>query len=822
MNSKNTLLKQLLLFGSVFTFGVFSNFAAASLESGVATFENFDTPPLYFKARVYYEVFAPNDLTSPAFSATNFTYVYTIDNLLVTPPVDQVNIPLGRLDIGAGPSATISAASSSGAGTAPTSIDTSDASKVTFNFASPAFITPGSSSNQLIIHSPNGPGDVSSVVAFGGSFDAQTIRGPVTNIAATALESGSFTFTTPAPFIFNATVNYDIYAPGDVASPAPSASDFTYVYTIVNNVITPPDGSFNVPVDRFDLGIGTSAIISSVVSQGTGITPTSIDASTPGNIQFTFSTGINPGLSSAQLIVHSPSAPGDTNSAVSFSSSNDSQLLRAPFTNIAAVAPETGSVTFTNPAPFIFNATVNYDIYAPGDAASPAPSATDYTYTYSIVNNIVTVPTGSLNIPVDRFDLGVGTSASISNAFSQGAGATPTTIDFTTSTSRVQFLFASGIAPGASSSQLIIHSPSAPGDASSNMALSAFGDSQLVRAPFVQPLLSEPVITDVTDRAFSLIWTTVQQGQPLIEVYSDAAATSPVTGTSLTFNEPVTGNPALSGIDRQTSKNSIAQSAKSLGIVKVSIAGLNPDTDYFVKFGVQADVTDEITLCPDAGSGFCPAPAGLLTIHTAKQPVRESSITELFVNDPLQVLNITAQPGELIIAGVETSRYPVSAFVGDGAPAPYALIDLNNLYSAANSQSLQLNGFNQQPQGNTGEGLIIRHYKGVNGSDTNVHVTGINQGNGALMLPLARDYGDCNSDGRIDGYDNLLLANVVAGTLVEQDYAPAAFHPVLCDLYKEKGINSVDTSVVINVEDKNRHESLLTGKLPVTSFPVSP
>ncbi len=148
---------------------------------------------------------------------------------------------------------------------------------------------------------------------------------------AAAVESGSVTFTSPAPFVYNTSVNYDIYAPGDAASPAPSASDYTYVYQVVNNVVTPPAGGFNVPVDRFDLGVGTSASITSVNTLGAGDAPSSIDSSTPGNIRFLFGTGILPGSSSNQLVVHSPSAPGDANSIVAFSSYLDSQILRAPF-----------------------------------------------------------------------------------------------------------------------------------------------------------------------------------------------------------------------------------------------------------------------------------------------------------------------------------------------------------------------------------------------------------------------------------------------------------------------------------------------------------
>ncbi len=158
------------------------------------------------------------------------------------------------------------------------------------------------------------------------------------------------------------------------------------------------------------------------------------------------------------------------------------------FSNFAtAVAVESGSVTFTGAAPFVFNASVNYDIYAPGDAASPAPSASDYTYVYNVVNNVVSVPPADgLNVPVDRFDLGIGSSSSITNATSQGAGVVPISIDFTSFSSRVVFKFG-GVAPGQSSSQLIVHSPSAPGDASSTVIFSSFTDSQILRAPFALP-----------------------------------------------------------------------------------------------------------------------------------------------------------------------------------------------------------------------------------------------------------------------------------------------------------------------------------------------
>ncbi|HHJ16572.1 MAG TPA: hypothetical protein ENJ80_07730 [Gammaproteobacteria bacterium] len=168
-------LRRLLV--AVAAAGMLPAVVMASLESGTTIFENLDTPPLYFKATVNYEIFSPGDATSPAPSTTDYTYVYTLANQAVAPPAGQVNIPLDRLDIGVGSSANITSASSIGTGVAPSSIDTSILTKVSFLFASP-FINPAESSNQLVIHSPNGPGDVTATVAFGGSNDDQLLRGP--------------------------------------------------------------------------------------------------------------------------------------------------------------------------------------------------------------------------------------------------------------------------------------------------------------------------------------------------------------------------------------------------------------------------------------------------------------------------------------------------------------------------------------------------------------------------------------------------------------------------------------------------------------------
>lgn len=165
------------LAGAVFSLGLLPGWVAASLESGTVVFENLDTPPFYFKATVDYEIFAPGDALSPVPSASDFTYVYTLTNQAATPPAGSFNVPVDRLDVGVGASATVTSANSTGAGVAPSTIDsTSLASRVQFLFASG--INPGQSSTQLVVQSPNGPGDASSNVAFGTFIDDRILRAP--------------------------------------------------------------------------------------------------------------------------------------------------------------------------------------------------------------------------------------------------------------------------------------------------------------------------------------------------------------------------------------------------------------------------------------------------------------------------------------------------------------------------------------------------------------------------------------------------------------------------------------------------------------------
>jgi hypothetical protein len=344
-----------------------------------------------------------------------------------------------------------------------------------------------------------------------------------------------------------------------------------------------------------------------------------------------------------------------------------------------------------------------------------------------------------------------------------------------------------------------------------------------VKAYSAGPVLSDLLVTDVTDRSFSLIWTSDQPGQEIVEVYNDSGGTQLVNGFNVSEYSVFTGSPASDGTNRQQSIDSIAQAAKALGIYQALVTGLDPNTNYYIKFGIQSDATGDITLCPDVGAVLCPdAHAGLIPVVTQSQPNRISSAPDVFLNDYLLSLNLSAKKGELVVISMETSNYPVSAYVGDGVPEPYALIEMNNLFSSMDQQTLPINGSLEQSYGNTGEAFIVRLYKGLQGSDIDVMMAGAQLGTGATQAPIDKSYGDCNGDGQINGYDDLLLSKVIAEGLTSNDYSTVAFHPVLCNLYKESGIYSVATDVVIDAEDKIRLEELLIGQKSIASFPEVP
>lgn len=338
----------------------------------------------------------------------------------------------------------------------------------------------------------------------------------------------------------------------------------------------------------------------------------------------------------------------------------------------------------------------------------------------------------------------------------------------------------------------------------------------------VPPILSDSLITDVSDRSFSLIWTTDQPGTASVEVYTDAAGTQPATGIITTRYPLNTGDPSLNGLQRETSRQDIVQAARDMGIVKVRIHGLSADTSYYLKFGVE-NAALESTLCPDAGAIYCPDQSTTMPmLQTSRELKRtfQNPGEQVFQNDVLIQGDIEITAGEIIIVNSEHSRYPVSVFAGDGASLPYCLVDLNNLFQQG--ESLRIQSATESDMGIHAEGLVVRRYRGQLGNQTHVERINIVSGTGQPVNSVAVAYGDCNADTRIDGYDLLQVEHYLDGRFSNSDFHEVAFHSIFCNLFAEQGRHKVDSTVTIDQLDADRLEGLLIGTVDPVSLPEQP
>ena len=239
-------------------------------------------------------------------------------------------------------------------------------------------------------------------------------------------------------------------------------------------------------------------------------------------------------------------------------------------------------------------------------------------------------------------------------------------------------------------------------------------------------------VTDVTTSSFALVWMTDVAANPAVEVYSDSAMSN-----RLTDAVTVTPMPDL--------PQSVAAVARSRGIMKVRVAGLTPETRYFVR-SVTVSPADQTSI------GY----SGLQEVTTAAAvvPYRLAGDGSLqgFAND-LLAMKVYIRPGDsdalpgqgdLVMLESPVSPYPVSAFIGAGAVAPEGVLDLGNLFGL-DMKSLNIAG---------GEKSLLRIYRGGTLS-TLLHYRRFPGSNNAVAVaePVKGFFADVNLDGKVDEED---------------------------------------------------------------------
>lgn len=186
----------------------------------------------------------------------------------------------------------------------------------------------------------------------------------------------------------------------------------------------------------------------------------------------------------------------------------------------------------------------------------------------------------------------------------------------------------------------------------------------LVYIGVVSAAVSDVAITDVTPRAFSLVWASSEPVTTVaVRVYTDASGTNDITASL----SPVLVSEAF-------------PPALSQGIVKVDITGLAPNTRVYVR----------TTTTGASGTVFFPAAPPYLEARTAVAAGKANTLEQFIVNDLLQhqVLGpdtVSPTSGTLVvITAPGLGAYPLSAFIGEGGfTLSTAVVDLNNLFTTA-------------------------------------------------------------------------------------------------------------------------------------------
>lgn len=266
------------------------------------------------------------------------------------------------------------------------------------------------------------------------------------------------------------------------------------------------------------------------------------------------------------------------------------------------------------------------------------------------------------------------------------------------------------------------------------------------------PEVSEVMVTDITTRSFSVIWKTSEPGTPSLTVFDGSDCLTPTSGIV------VTPSPVISG------DSAIADAAENNGIMKVTVNGLSPDTEYCYQTVTTSKSSSDITITPATPEKVL---TKLLTVRTYFDDLTQN--IKPFANDLIlfpvfETDQQTYSEGSLLVAeGPGGTK--LSAFIGDGIASPYALIDLNNLFSADTKVNLDLLGC---------ETLILREFKGDSacaGSATIVRFRKVPFDNEltAIREPMKCFFADNDCSGKVDILDvqrGLNIFNTTTGDCI--------------------------------------------------------
>ncbi len=267
---------------------------------------------------------------------------------------------------------------------------------------------------------------------------------------------------------------------------------------------------------------------------------------------------------------------------------------------------------------------------------------------------------------------------------------------------------------------------------------------------FAVPEVNGAKVSDVTTASFSVVWMTDISGTPNVKVFRDSSMT-------MDISNKVTIQP-MPSISPEA-----ASAAMQKGNMKVRVSGLDSGQTYYVR-AVMRDPENLVS------AGYSP----VLEVTTATRtvPYRYEGTDVVGFSNDMTEFAVYVRPdgadplggqGDLIILDVEGARYPVTAFVGEGLPAPVGVVDLNNLYGI-DGKSLDVLGSERVEITVYRSGLLatLTHYRRTASDGELVEV----------VEPVVGFFADINLDGNVDDTDFLLFSEQYRSLPDDETYNP--------------------------------------------------
>ena len=190
-------------------------------------------------------------------------------------------------------------------------------------------------------------------------------------------------------------------------------------------------------------------------------------------------------------------------------------------------------------------------------------------------------------------------------------------------------------------------------------------------------------ITDVTPKAFSLLWITKQEALCFANVYADAEGSNVIEGLTI------------------TDESDLHPPAGQKGVMKVRVSGLKPQTTYYFR---RVTISNGVVLVEPASRPLPSVTTELTSVILANDLLRH----RVWMSD-----GSTPAEGALLLAEVEGGSYPITGWVGDGITAPEVLVNLMNVYSETEHENLELFGGEAITLESIGGSMGFRRLNGV-------------------------------------------------------------------------------------------------------------